>query len=254
MDKTEYKCNICIKIYKNYKSLCKHNSRFHKVIDIDNIDPCDIHTNPPVNSNITIDLKGSTHENNTNLLDHCNSDILHKTKIHSKMKQVNPLDSLLICLLEMQPQMTTCEDSILKGAFYKLLYAIKIIRNYYYSLDISTTTYIHDSELTYFIANEFVEEYSNTCTNWEKDILSTMNSKYTKKFIKKRTAMNVNDKNEANDAMKITKSINVMISNALTNTHALTDANTLKVIKIINTMISNTSTDTNKLIKPDIIL
>ena len=48
-EKKEFKCNICNKFYKNYKSLWKHNYVYHKELDVTNVS----HVTNPVTNPVT---------------------------------------------------------------------------------------------------------------------------------------------------------------------------------------------------------
>jgi len=55
MEKNEYKCNICTKFYKNYKSLWKHNYVYHKTHDNHNDNHDNHNDNHKDNHSIIID-------------------------------------------------------------------------------------------------------------------------------------------------------------------------------------------------------
>jgi hypothetical protein len=57
-EKKEYKCEICSKIYKNYKSLWKHTHIYHKVKNIQNIQK--------IENNIQNNIQKSIHNNCNN--------------------------------------------------------------------------------------------------------------------------------------------------------------------------------------------
>jgi len=57
-EKKEYKCEICSKFYKNYKSLWKHNHIYHKNKNIQNIQNME--------NNIQNNIQKSIHNNCNN--------------------------------------------------------------------------------------------------------------------------------------------------------------------------------------------